>query len=174
MIGMGSQLALVNQTFLGRVHELDRIFNGKNMPLESLVQIINHRGQVVDLPDPVGPVTSFFLLAELLQNWRHFQLLERQDLGRNGAKDRAFAFALQDIDPEARHRAHLEREIAFVALFECLALGVVHDVVNEMHLLLCQSGPAFLDHPEHEAWGVRPRSNDNRRRLVRHQKPKVG
>ena len=42
---MGPEFSLVHQTFLGLMNELHRILNGKHVPLESIIQEIDHPGE---------------------------------------------------------------------------------------------------------------------------------
>ena len=98
---------------------------------------------VVDLPEPVGPVTSTRprgSIADLLEDLRRIQVLERQDLRRNGAEHRAGAAVLvEGVDAEARQLRDLEREVGLQELLVGLALLVVHDVVHHVvHLLVVQ------------------------------------
>ena len=74
---------------------------------------------VVDLPDPVGPVTStrprgYF--ADLGEDLGHVQVLQRQHLGRNGAQHRARAALLHEgVDAKAREVRDLEGKVALPA-----------------------------------------------------------
>src|SRR5918996_3023231 len=108
------------------------------MSLKGAVQIVNHRSQGSRLTRSgrsSNENQALFFVTELLEYRRHFQLLKRQDLGRDGTKNRSLAFSLhENIDAEASDRAHLEREVALVTLLKCLALRIAHDVVNKsMH-----------------------------------------
>jgi hypothetical protein len=40
------------------VHVLDRVLNGEDVARPRLVDAVDDGGQVVDFPEPVGPVTS--------------------------------------------------------------------------------------------------------------------
>jgi hypothetical protein len=55
--GMHADLALVHETALRLVHELDRILDGEDVAVEMELRI-DIEASVVDLPDPVGSVTS--------------------------------------------------------------------------------------------------------------------
>jgi hypothetical protein len=83
------------------------------------------------------------------------ELLQRQDLARNGAEHRAGAAVLvEGVDAEARQALDLEREVALQRVFVVLALGVVHDVVHHVvHLLVVQrvdvDAPHVAVHPDH-------------------------
>jgi hypothetical protein len=50
--------ALVDQAALAFVHELDRILDGQDVVRLVVVDVVDHAASVVDLPEPVGPVTS--------------------------------------------------------------------------------------------------------------------
>jgi hypothetical protein len=51
-------LALVDQALLGLVHELDRILDGQDVAVLFSLMWLTIAASVVDLPEPVGPVTS--------------------------------------------------------------------------------------------------------------------
>jgi hypothetical protein len=76
---------------------------------------------VVDLPEPV-------------------ELLQREDLARDGAEHGASAAVLvEGVHAETRQAFDFEREVAFHELLVLLALAVVHDVVDHgVHSLVVQ------------------------------------
>ena len=55
---VGADLALVDDAALVRVDELDRIFDRDDVALPLLLILSIIAASVVDLPEPVGPVTS--------------------------------------------------------------------------------------------------------------------
>ena len=98
---------------------------------------------VVDLPEPVGPVHQHHaarLERELGEDRRAVELLERQDLRRDGPEHGAGAAVLVEcVDAKARQALDLEREVALERLFVVLPLRVVHDVVHHVvHLLVLE------------------------------------
>jgi PLP dependent protein len=83
------------------------------------------------------------------------ELLQRQDLARDGAEHRAGAAVLvEGVDAEARQALDLEAEVALQRVLVVLALGVVHDVVHHgVHLLVVQrldvDAPHVAVHADH-------------------------
>jgi len=53
-----TDFALVDQAFLALVHELDRVLDRKDVANSFSLMSLTIAASVVDLPDPVGPVTS--------------------------------------------------------------------------------------------------------------------
>ena len=99
---------------------------------------------VVDLPEPVLPVTRMSpLLARhsVWHAWRQVELLHRQRLRRNGAHDRAHAVQLpHDVDAEAAVLAHVVGEVGAVVFLETLDRGLRHDFVQRvLHELLLET-----------------------------------
>src|SRR5215813_4249240 len=129
-----AELALVHQTLLRLVDELDRVLDREDVALEVFVEIIDHsseRRRFARARRTGDEDQSLFLVAELLKNRRHPELLERQDLGRNRTKYGAFALPLhENVDAEARDVAKLEREVDLERRLEGLPQGVVHEVVD--------------------------------------------
>ena len=101
---------------------------------------------VVDLPEPVGPVTSTMprgWSAISREDLRRLQVLERQDLRRDGPHHRRRAALLHEgVDAEARQVRHREREVALEVFLVELALAVVHDVVDHARARPCAPSPA--------------------------------
>ncbi len=56
--GVGVQFALVDHRLLVGVQILDRVLDREDVQPLLAVDLVDHRGQGVDFPDPVGPVTS--------------------------------------------------------------------------------------------------------------------
>jgi len=89
--------------------------------------------RVVDLPEPVGPVTSTTPRGcrPARRNLRRLEILQRQYLGGNGPHHRRRAAVLHEgVDAEARQAGNGEGEVALQVFFVGLALAVVHDVVD--------------------------------------------
>ena len=89
---------------------------------------------VVDLPEPVGPVTRIRprgRFVSLGEDLGRRELLERQHLRRNRAErgGRA-ALLVERVDAEAREVRHREAEVALEVFLVLLALMVAHDVVH--------------------------------------------
>ena len=81
---------------------------------------------VVDLPEPVGPVTSTSprgRSARYLQTFGQAQLLHRRDRERDDAEDRAHRVALlEDVRAEARHARDAVGEVELELGLEAPAL----------------------------------------------------
>jgi hypothetical protein len=77
----------------------------------------------------------------LPKNRRHSQLFKRQNFCGNGPEDGAEPPALDEpIHPEAGNVAEVEREVTLPMLFEILALGVAHHVVDECMGFILREG----------------------------------
>ena len=85
---------------------------------------------VVDLPEPVMPVTSTRprgIVADLLHDLRHVELVERADLGGNHAQDHAdVAALLEDVHAEASQAGDAVGHVELGILLEFLFLPVGH------------------------------------------------
>ena len=97
---------------------------------------------VVDLPEPVGPVTSTRprgLSDRSPKSWG-VELLQRQDLAGNGPEHgRRAAVLVEGVNPKARQAVNLEGEVDLQELLVGLALRVAHDVVHHaVHRLVVQ------------------------------------
>ena len=92
---------------------------------------------VVDLPEPVGPVTSTRprgRSARYLQTFGRLQVLHRRDLQRDDAEDGAHRVALlEDVRAEARHARDAVGEVELEFGLEARALLLGEQV--EDHLL---------------------------------------
>src|SRR5207248_1052578 len=127
-------LALVDETALGIVHELDRILDGDDVVGAIVVAVIDHGGQRGGLAR-AGRTghqhQSPRQHAQVAEDLRRVQLIERQNQRRDVAEHGARAAVLVEcIDAEARQLWNLEREVGFEELLVGLALLVVHDVVH--------------------------------------------
>ena len=91
---------------------------------------------VVDLPEPVLPVTRIRPLLARHSVWhglRQLELLHRQRLRRNGAHHRAHAVQLaHHVHAEAAVLAHVVGEVGAVVLLEALHRGLRHDFVQRV------------------------------------------
>jgi len=74
---------LVDQALLVFVNKFDRVLDRDDVVLTALVDRIDHCAERVDLPEPVGPVTTNESLgqrAKVHDRLRKPKLLRRQDL----------------------------------------------------------------------------------------------
>ena len=120
-------------TTLAFVHELDWIFDGKDMVITVVIDEVDHRSSVVDLPEPVGPVTSTKPRGnmEMSRNTWPMPRCPSTAPPRNRSEDRArTAILIEGIDAKARDTRHLEGKVS-PELFKILPLSVVHDVVDQ-------------------------------------------
>src|SRR4026209_2687737 len=96
--------------------EFNRILDGENMPLEAIIDVIDHpreRGRFTGARRSGNQYEPFILFTKLFEDRRHTQFFETHDFRRNRSKDRALAFALQkNIDTEPRDLLEFEGKIA--------------------------------------------------------------
>ncbi len=89
---------------------------------------------VVDLPEPVGPVTRISPRGRLVISANTFGALSSSSestLDGNGPEGGRGAARLHErVDPEAGEVRHREAEVALEVFLVVLALGVAHDVVH--------------------------------------------
>ena len=128
-------LALVDQTLLAFVHELDRIFDGQDM-LESLVvDVVHHRrqrGGLARTRRAGHQHDAAWLIGDILECRRTAELFERQDGRGNGTEYPAgAAIVVEGVDAETRQIGNLEGKVGLQKFLVVLTLLVVHDVVNE-------------------------------------------
>ena len=99
----------------------------------------------VDLPEPVGPVTSTKptrLAGELLEHPRQAQRVELGDLVGDPAEGRADRAALEEaVDAEAGHARDGVGEVELLLGLEPLALVVVEEAVDRVAGLLRRERP---------------------------------
>ena len=91
---------------------------------------------VVDLPEPVGPVTSTSprgLSHILLTTGGRPKLVERFDLERNQTEDASRSAALvEDVGAEASQAFQAEGEVQFEVFFEAVLLRIGHHAVGQL------------------------------------------
>ncbi len=91
---------------------------------------------VVDLPEPVGPVTSTMPRGQrghLPDHRRHSELLQGLGLARDDAQCGADRAPLQiSVDAHPRGARNREAEIDLALVLELLALRVAHDRVDDL------------------------------------------
>ena len=99
-----AQLALDDLTVLAAVDELDRILEADDVELSGLVQVVDHRRERRRLAGARGAGDEHHALMEVAQlgdDGRQRQLLERGHFRRNGAEGRTDARVLAiDVDAE--------------------------------------------------------------------------
>jgi len=139
--GVAMDLALVDQTLLRLMDEFDRVFDGEDMVVLGVVEVIEHRrqgGRFTRAGRAGNQHQATRHVGDLAEHLAHSQVFHGQHLGRNGPEHRTGAAVLVErVDPETRHAGDFEREVGFEKLLEILALLVVHDVVDQrMHLLV--------------------------------------
>jgi len=124
--GVRADLALVDEAALGRVHELDRILDRQDVRVPGLVDDVDHRrkgGRLAGARRPGHQDEPALARAELLQDGRHVERLERGDQSRDGAQHRPRPAAVQeDVDAEAPLAGQLAGEVDLVLAAELRAL----------------------------------------------------
>ncbi len=112
---MDFDFALVDQTLLVRVDKLNRVFHRENMRGPLTVDQVYHRGQRRRLARSGWPRHQHqpaLLARQFGQNRRQSQGGKRFDLGRDDAKDRAFAApAHKEVDAEAGQVGDFNAEV---------------------------------------------------------------
>ena len=102
----------------------------------SLLILSSMAARVVDLPEPVGPVTRMRPRGRshsLATTGGEIELGEALDLKRNDAEDRSNGSALvEDVGAEAGQALESEGEIEFEILFEAMLLGIGHHRVGQL------------------------------------------
>ncbi|MNN08727.1 hypothetical protein D3C81_1215890 [compost metagenome] len=141
--GVAVHLALVDQALLRFVDEFDRVFDGKNVAVLGVVQVVEQRRQRGGLTRTGRPGDQHQparYVGDTLEGFAQTEVLHGQHLGGNGPEHRAGATVLVErVDPETRHARHFEGEVGFEEFLEILALLVVHDVVDQrVHLLVIE------------------------------------
>lgn len=139
--GVAVHLTLVDQALLRLVDEFDGVFDGEDVVVFGVVQVIEHRrqsGRLTRAGRPGDQHQPARHVGDLAEDLTHVEVLHGQHLGGNGPEHGAGAAVLvEGVDAEARHTRHLEREVGFEEFLVILALLVVHDVVDQrMHLLV--------------------------------------
>ena len=130
-------LALVDQAALVLMDVLDRILDREDVLVAALSLILSIiAASVVDLPLPVGPVTSTSprgRSASVGEHLRQAEVLEAFDLLGNQPVDGADGAALvEDVRAEPGDAADAEREVELERLLEALLLRVGHDAVGQL------------------------------------------
>ncbi len=131
---MRADFPLIDQTPLGLVNEFDRVFNGQDMTVMILVDVVDHPGKRRGLAGTGRAGHQHHaagLIGNFLKNLRCVQIFQRQNLGRDRPHHRAGTTVLNEsVDPETGQTGDREREIHLKVFFVFLALVVIHDVVD--------------------------------------------
>ena len=135
-VGVGVQLALVDDALLVAVQVLDRVLDGDDVLGALAVHFVQHRGERGRLAGPgrAGDQhQAARLLADLLHHRRQAELAEAADLVGDlpeGGGDRAAL--VEDVRPEARQPLDAEREVELEILFQAVLLIVRQDRVGDL------------------------------------------
>ncbi len=148
-LGIAVHFPLVHQTALVLVHKFDGVFDGEDMVMEVLVDVVDHgrqRGRLTGTGRPGHQHQTARELGDLAEDLRRIEIFEAQHSTGDGTKYRAgTARLLESVDPETGQIGHLEREVDLEVLLQLLALVIVHDVVNEgVHFPMFQGGQIDL------------------------------
>ena len=118
------QLALVNRRVLVRVQKLDRIFDGDDVVVVSLVDQIDNRrerGTLAASGWSSDQHDAVFDIYYLFQLFRQIEIAELRRPHRDHAHDdRVCAALLEDIDAETRVARSAERQVGRARLFEAV------------------------------------------------------
>ncbi len=144
-VGVRAHLALVDQAFLVRVHELDRILDRDDVILARLVDVVDHRAERRRLARARGPCHQHEPLvqgAQLQDERRQAQLFGGEDGRGYDPEHRSGTLAIgKDVRAEPGEALNLVGEVRIVALGELLAVHLRHDRPEELHDLGCGQRP---------------------------------
>ncbi len=135
-----ADLALVDQAALRLVHELDRVLDGQDVRVPSVVDVVDHGGERRRLAR-AGRAgheheTALFL-AELLEDRRQVQGLERRNHRRDAPQHRPRSAILhEDVHPEPADAVEGAREVELMLGREALLLLRCEHGVDEAHHVL--------------------------------------
>src|SRR2546426_9302474 len=139
-VGVGSDLALVDDAALMAVDELDRILHRDDVSLQLLVDLVDHRGERSALPGAGGPRDEHQAarpLGQLRHDLGETQVVERADVERNLPDDeRHAATLLEAVAAEPRQVLDPEREVELVLGLEALLLALGQHRVGERQRVL--------------------------------------
>ena len=128
--GVHADFALVDKALLVAVQELDGIFDGNNVVGARGVDAVNHGGERGGLAAARGPRHQRYaapLLADLVKDFGHEQLVERPNLGGDDAQYHSHVAALlEDVHAEAAEARYAVRHVELSLLLELLLLAVGH------------------------------------------------
>jgi hypothetical protein len=109
---MYTEFALVYETLLRLMDELDRVLDGDDVPLEGIVEEIHHRGQGRRLPGTgrtCDENKSLFFIAELTGDRGQAELFHRNDFRRDVPEHGAESTVLhEDVHAKSSNVAQLE------------------------------------------------------------------
>ena len=109
---MRPDLTLVDQAFLGLVHELDRVFHSQDVPELGLVEVVDHRSECGGLARAGGAGHQHHtagLQCQVAKNLGRVELFQRQDLAGNGPEHCAGTpVVVESVDPEPRQPVNLK------------------------------------------------------------------
>ena len=131
------------------MHEFDRVFDGEDVLIATVVHVVNHGGKSGALARTRRPRHHYQpsrQIRNISKDLPQAQLLHRQHLGGDGTKHRRrTAVLIEGVHPEARESRHLEGEVCLHELFVVLALFIGHDLVDEtMDFLVIHGGDIDL------------------------------
>jgi hypothetical protein len=140
VLGVGADLALVDDRALVLVQELDRVLDREDVVLMLAVDHVDHRRQrrALARAGRAGDEDeSARFLGQLPQHLRHAERVERRDVLRDEAEGGADRAALEEaVDAEAGDAGDRVGEVELLVVLEALALVVVEDAVDDLAGLL--------------------------------------
>ena len=164
LVGVGADLALVDDALLVPVHELDRVLDRDDVVGARAVDLVDHRrerrrlagaGRAGDEDEPAR------LRRKAVQDLREPELLERLHLLRDEAERRAERFALEeDVHAEAREAGHRVREVELAVDLEPLLLLGREDAIEQAARVVCGERLVLLDAHDVPAHAERRRAAD--------------
>src|ERR1043165_5936174 len=136
-LGVGADLALVDQAALVAVHELDRVLDGDDVVLHVGVDVVDHRRQRGGLARTGGAGDQHQALGQFAQLGAdllgHTELVEIEDLVRDRTHHPADRAALEeDVDAEAPDAGEAEAHVQLQVLLEAGDLLAVEHRVHQL------------------------------------------
>ena len=142
---------LVDQTPFALVNKFDGVFNGQNMVVAVVVDVVDHGRKGRRLTGARGASNEHKPARQhrdIPKHLAHAQVVHGQHLRRNGSENRSSTpILIKSIDSKTRDTRHFKGEVRLEELLKVLALAVVHDVVDErLHLGVVLSGDVDPTH----------------------------
>jgi len=118
------------------VNKFDRVFDGQNVLVFVLVDVVNDGRQGSTFARTGGPRNqnhTVRLRADILGSLAHTKLFHRQYLGGNGTEYcTGTAILIRGVYPKAGQPWNFEGKVGLKQLFVVLALLIVHHLVNQL------------------------------------------
>jgi hypothetical protein len=133
---VAADFSLIDDAVLVLVNELDRVLDRDHVPLQLLVDLVEHRGERGRLARAGGAGhedESSWFVGQIGDDFGEVEVLERLDVERNLPDDHRDAAALLEaVAAESREVLNAEREIELVLHLEPLLLILGQHRIREL------------------------------------------